>query len=422
MVERYPTDLSHFTIQAGDIGCLQTLSCIPVMAGDSIELQLEGAWRLSPLRRQLVVDCKIDIFGFYVPFRHIYDAEWVDFIKAGPAEAETFTGVALANTNAYLGAPAYNGETIPLWRPASYNRIWNRYFRSPTDDGSRLKADNAVFTDRRAISGENCGPLPVPWSTGVKEGVDPTLREVDTSGDVFDIVDLKRIQQTYRRAVDEEYFGQRYNDLLGVLFGSRVNIDADERPLLVEHSSFWLSGVDVNGTGDGNLGQYAGKAAGIGRFGFRRKFFPEHGSLWIMCLPRFPTIHVYERPYLLTVTNPTYLEIGGDSELISAEPPREYDSSEFFYGGGANALGTMPYGQHYRYHPSLVHPAFQAVDGFSFNDTAPTTMDQAWYVQAADYDECFSSTTLNHWQCQLAISCNAMRTVPPARRSLYAGA
>lgn len=421
MPKRYDHNLGHFQFGVGDIGKLQTLTCINVVAGDSISIDLEGVWRLAALRRNLVVDCRIDLFCFYVPHRHVYGDDWVDFIKLGSKEAITFAGVGpIAQRTSYLGSEIVAADTIPLWRTAAYNRIWNRYFRSPTDTNER--ADTYVSTSNlEAISGFRCGHLPTPWSTGVIAGVPSTDRDVSTVGDTFDIVDLNRIKKVYQTEVDREYFGQRYNDLLNTTFGSTVNIDADERPELCAHTKWWLSGYDIDGTGDASLGTYSGKSAGVGRINMKRKYFAEHGSLWVMALARFPTIHTNERPFLHTVVNPTYLQISGDPDLVGAEPPEDIVANEYFYSSSASVLGVGPYGQHYRYHPSIVHRLYEALDGYTFLDQQIDTIDEAHYVSDTEYDEVFQSLALRHWQSQLRIDVQAMRVVPPARRSLYAG-
>src|SRR4249919_4377623 len=77
--ERMPHDLSHLGFLAGQIGRLITISTTPVIAGDSFEMDAVGALRLSPLRRGLALDFTVDIFTFYVPYRHVYGEQWIMF-------------------------------------------------------------------------------------------------------------------------------------------------------------------------------------------------------------------------------------------------------------------------------------------------------------------------------------------------------
>src|SRR2546427_11885439 len=81
--ERMPHDLSHLGFLAGQIGRLITISTTPVIAGDSFEMDADGALRLSPLRRGLDIDSTVDIFIFYVRHRHVYDEQWIKFMKDG---------------------------------------------------------------------------------------------------------------------------------------------------------------------------------------------------------------------------------------------------------------------------------------------------------------------------------------------------
>src|SRR5438093_512313 len=90
--ERMPHDLSHLGFLAGQIGRLITISTTPVIAGDSFEMDAVGALRLSPLRRGLAIDSTVDIFTFYVPHRHVYGEQWIQFMKDG-VNASTLTTV-----------------------------------------------------------------------------------------------------------------------------------------------------------------------------------------------------------------------------------------------------------------------------------------------------------------------------------------
>src|SRR5437879_13487849 len=79
--ERMPHDLSHLGFLAGQIGRLITISSIPVIAGDSFEMDAVGALRLSPLRRGLAVDSPVDIFTFYVPHSLVYGERGTELLK-----------------------------------------------------------------------------------------------------------------------------------------------------------------------------------------------------------------------------------------------------------------------------------------------------------------------------------------------------
>src|SRR5262245_65979957 len=79
--ERMPHDLSDLGFLAVQIGRLITTSTTPVIAGDSFEMDAVGGLRLSPLRRGLVIGSTVDIFSFYVPYRHVYGEYWFKLMK-----------------------------------------------------------------------------------------------------------------------------------------------------------------------------------------------------------------------------------------------------------------------------------------------------------------------------------------------------
>jgi len=416
-------DLSHFSFQCGDIGRLQTLSCIPVVAGDSLSIDLQGVFRLSPLRRNLTVDCIIDLFAFYVPFRHIYGQNWIDFIKQGTDEAITFSTVTISSPNAigYFGAPKQSG-TVPLWLTASYNRIWNRYFRVPSDTTSIL-ADTALISGQNGKDfGELCARPKVIWSTGIESTLDTSDHEIDVSGSVMDILDLARLKARYRSEQTRDWFATRYNDLLKNVFGSGVNTDADERPTLIMRKTQYMSGYDVDGTDDASLGSYSGKAASVASMRVPRRFCPEHGTIWVMALLRFPTIHEDEIGYLHQVSQPTYLEIAGDPQLMSMEEPAEYDVNQFFTSSSSQDLGHMPYGQWWRYQPSLVHNKYDSLNGFAFINNIPSSINEARYIKNAEYVNSFQTEQLGQWQSSCRIDVKKQTVVPGALKSVFAGA
>src|SRR5260221_14115300 len=101
--ERMPHDLSHLGFLAGQIGRLIPLSTTPVLAGDSFELDAVGALRLSPLRRGLAVDSTVDLFTFYVPHRHVFGEQWLQFMKDGGHA----TPRPPVNTTRYIDQPAF---------------------------------------------------------------------------------------------------------------------------------------------------------------------------------------------------------------------------------------------------------------------------------------------------------------------------
>lgn len=421
-MERGVYDLSHFNFSVGEIGRLQTLACIPVVAGDSFDLRYDAIFRLSTLRRNLTVDVSLDKFIFYVPHRHVYGQDWIDFILQGIDETVTFPTVDLLTQRLeYLGYPELNG-VIPKWLITGYNQIWDRYFRVPTDTTNVLGDTDISGTARQDMYGRHCARPKRWWTTGIDATTVAADREVSTAGNVMDILDLDQVKGRYKTEQLRDFFGQRYDDLLRSSFGSGVNVDADERPTLIMRKSAFMSGYDVDGTADATLGQYSGKAAAQCEMVMPRRFFPEHGTLWVMALLRFPTIHERELHYLVKKSQPTYKEISGDYDIWEREPPFALEIQDVFRNNSSSTqIGTVPYGQWYREHPHTVHATLANQQGFTFLATAPTTIDQVRYTQEGEYDGDFQSLQFAHWQSQGAFTIRALRPIPGPLRSVFAG-
>ena len=418
-------DLSHFTIQLGKIGRLQTLSRIPVIAGDSIRLQAAGVWKMSPLRRDLILDSKVDLFAFFVPHRHIYGDRWLDFIRQGNDESQTFpvhsTG---ARANPFLACNERG--VLPMWIPAGYNRIWNRYFRPPTDD-SAIRADDRLpnsFLSDDNLFGIKCGWLPRLFTATVDDETGTSDETVDLDGSRLSLLKLAQAKAHLRTEREREFFSQRYIDVMDHTWGTTVNIDADQRPGLCWRSSFWLSGYDIDGTAGDSLGQYSGKSMALGGMRMPSKFFNEHGCLWIMALVRFPTIFAEEKHYLDGKANFSYKELAADPEILRNEPPMTINANDFFEPGGDNNVGKRAYGDWYREHQSFVHRRFDSLHGFPFSSIFDSgiTKDDLRFVDSEHYDEIFQTTQQGHYRAQLRMDVMAKRYVPKPQASIFAGA
>ncbi len=426
-MQRELIDLSHYSFQCGEIGRLQTQAVIPVVAGDSFSVNLEGVFRLSPLRRNLTLDCMVDCFALYVPHRHIYGSDWTDFILQGIDETVTFTpGPSPAgNFPSYLGVPlgGFGAGTIPLWYTNGYNNIWNRYFRDPSDTGGFHDATYLEPTANGRLYGSNCCYPKTIWSAGINPAGAPDASDKDVPAvTTMDILDLAQIQGRYKSELQRQYFGQRYTDMMKEGWGTGVNIDADQRPELCYRKTEWLSGYDVDGTDDASLGSFSGKSASIIQMNMPRKFFKENGTFWIMSLLRFPAVHERETHYLTKRNNPTYKEWAGDPTIMEQEAPQNLSVSDLFgLSSSGTTLGLSPFGQYYRTHPNLVHPQYTTVQGFPFLKTIPTTWVESTYYSTAEYATTFQTSQLGNWQSQSRISVSALRNIITAKTSIFAG-
>lgn len=445
-------DFTHQLHSAGHIGRLQTLSVIPVVAGESLEFDIAGIVRLSPTRQYFVAECQVEFWGFHVPHRHVYGEDWREFIQKGVDEgaAVTFTGVPIdadSRVAPYLRANV-TGSELPLWLVYGYNFIFQRYFAVPNTErnGADGQADFTELdyfpngTDQEAEHHRLYGKLMArpnhilnggtPYSGGLTAaGYDLDLdtgvggdTEV-TAGATFDIRTLAEVKSRYKSEVETTYFSAFYSDLMPRRWGTNVTTDADQRPELLFHETRMLSGKDVNGTADGNLGDIIGKGMDWVNFQMPRKAFNEHGAVWIMCAFRYPLVHCDEIHPLMKTVDPDYDLISGDPDRYASLAPIPFDPHSWLCQGNPYTPTLdirEAYGQHYRWQPNQVHPIFREVEGFPFtkadNNDDPYRF---YYYQDLEYQDTFQETHVAQWQCHLLAEGTKYTPIPAPLASAF---
>ncbi len=430
MPSRNKFDLSHFVFTAGKIGRLQTLSVIPTLPGDSISININANTRLAGLRRSLITDAAMDIFAFYIPHRHIYpgrgeDNLWLKMIREGVTTTVTLPSISLLDDWACLGQRTISG-TLPLWRVAGYDRIYNRYFKHPTDADRALIAAMIPADQRRF--GLNCCHDKLVWTTGL----DPARSKSKGhqiydapahtgGGSTIDLFDIKEQATIFNNLTQRDFYSTRYRDIIQSVYGSDINHDVEEIPVLLGRNRSWLMGFDIDGTADGNFGQTASKAFGNTGINIRRWFSPEHGAIWLMALTRFPTIHTSEQHFLNSQPQPDYLTATADARIASTQPPREMHVKEIFCATDSNVnLGIQPYGQWWRMHPNNVHELYDDLNGFPILERLPQNVTESHYINPDDYDLVFQSPNMmGHWTSNMHVNCSVLRQFPDAQTNLF---
>lgn len=394
---------------------------IPVVAGDSFEAQITSVINMSPLRRQLTIDARFDIFGFFVNHRHIYGDDWNSLVEGGYDESTTLTGQALSNTCYFYGSGHDFSGTVPKWIPWGYNRIWNRWFRVPNDTGSELADTYTPTGDDECRYGYKTAYLP-SYLTGSDTQPASADYEYTLTASNLSLIDLEKLKARYKTELDRAWFTERYSEILKRNFtGSLINADAEQRPELCYRKTLWLSGHDVSGTDEGSLGAHVGRSQGVVQANMPRKFFKEHGTFWILCTLRYPTIVPEHTHYLATKADPSYNEISGDPRIFASEPPFGLEAQDINSNSAdASVITYMPYGQWYRTHPSHVHKDLEDLKGFPFITDAQILNDEN-YIESSDYDSAFANLAMGHYQVYSKCAVMAQRVVPPAISSIYAG-
>lgn len=464
-MKRHPYSMPSYAFVPMRIGQLMCLQQCPVLAADSVSLDLGFIIRMSPLRRQLTLDAKLSVCAFWIPDRHFgtpgKDAngndlnEYVNFLRQGVDEDITLPTINFTDQGnpplGYLGYPAQSNTVFAKPYYSGINRIWNRYFRKPSDrigkgsiegqpPGYGEWPDNLHI--RQHFTGilttqnlEKYGP-PITWKPNhLTAGMDTSLEaadyEVDIMNGKLDIRELNKQMARYGSEQGREYFvasDDRYKDILNFIAGSGngVNIDADERPELIMHEEYSVGGHDVEGTGDTSLGDITGRGIFQGAFSMPKKFFREPGTIYVMAYLRYPQLVRLENHYLQANPQPSYKEKVGDPRIISEEPPTEYNLRDYSYFdiGSNPSLGEHPYGQHLRCMPTAnIHIDYGILQGFPFLElTQLGNYKLLHYINSAAYDSVFDTTQLQHANINAKLGWHIDRLVPPGTSSIFAGA
>lgn len=431
---RIPHDLSHFSFSAGTIGGLKTIGWHPVLLGDGFETDLVGAMRLAPLRRGLAVDCKTEVFSFYVPYRMIYGLDvWKQFIRAADGTGDvpvpvlpSFPGQpgdGFEDQAAFLATLPASDGSVPLWLYKAYEMCFNNYFKHPQANDHNFGRLDEIPVDIR-LNGFQCAHLPCIWSATSTHN-----SSNDAHDDEFppeSAISLQGLNAAYGRMHMEQeraYFAQRYRDLMQG-FGGYANPDAEYRPTLLMHSEFWASGYDVNGTDQTSLGSFSGRVQQSFKHTVPRYYVPEHGVIIHLMLNRFPPTSSDERHYLVTHSSPTYTDFAGDPAIVGNYGSVSVALDDLMRNG--DGFIQLPHSQWYRTHPSYVDFHYHDLEGFPFlkadlTGAGPSGTEQQ-NINPLFYDQVFQTTQLGHWNAQMKFNTTVMRRLPTARESLLTSA
>lgn len=419
---RQPVDLSRFIFNAGRMGCLKVIDTVLVQPGDGFECDMVGSFRLSPLRRGLALDTKLDIFSFYVPMRYLTEGvDFTEFVNQGPNSAlllpSRFVGTDPADAN-YLGVHSNAQGLVPGYLHQAYWRIYNNFFKNPTEGDIPLDPTTWAAVTRE--TGYPCAHLKNYWTAPLSgDYLNSIAVETDPTTGVLDVYDFAQSSAHLHRIQERAMYAHRYRDFIDSL-GGDAPIDTDQRPELIHRTELWCSGYDVNGTDSTSMGQFSGRTQQTFNHKVNRYFCREHGVVMTVAVPRFPPVHELALGYTVgraaaldyeaIVHDPVIAGVGGFSTVSIAE---------MFRGGDPNTPYEMAFQQHMRVaEPDHVDERYTELEGFPFLSTVPGNSSQAVIIQPDDYDSMFQSDQLFHWNMQIKTNVEVQRYLVTTRDSL----
>jgi len=409
----------------GVTGRLMGLKSIMVTAGDSIAGTLNGIYKLSPLRRSLPFTPKLTICAFFTPHRHIMP-EIVDMINEGYDTAITFDTLSIV-ASGFVDCTGFGPlrGTVPSFCLIPYIRVYNQYVRDPSDTASIYDDDYLTDADSSFREfGLECCHLPTFWSVG-------RVAQVTTTDYRFALVDTDKIdllvQAQTKAKLGTERFREfesptdRYRDTMANMFGTHINVDADQRPTMIFCKDVVLQAYDVDGTDQATIGNYSGRGGVNDVCGWPMRQFEEHGTLTIFSILRFEPVQPNETHFLVKNT-PTYKTLIGDSKVLETEAPYSLRETDFILGStDTTTLGLIPYGDWLRQEPPSINRRIFDQQGWPFIKSSLNNFDTSHYVKKHDYDPIFQSLQLLHYQIYGQLKLDVRSLVIPGEASIYAG-
>ncbi len=401
-MKRSAYSMMHQVATCSQLGRLCPTMIQEVSPGDTWSGKTGILVRLSPLKRALLIDIHVDQFAFYIPHRLVM-ADWEDFIAAGPDDTPAFSipTVSLANPvntlECLFMAPPNSGQTAVNYsalRLFAYNLVFNEYFRDDSDTPALPTAHPGIF-------GKQINYKKQYW-TELSDvlGFSQADQFVDSnagSGDQVSATEILRAIQRQKVAMKRATYGTRYVDILRS-YGINVNYQMLQRPELVGLSRGSINITDVVASDGANLGDLAGHGISGNRLQFKRKTFPEHGTLmsFVTLRPIYADPRVNEWFDLPRTYDSFY-----DPGLVPLPPvavqkqdvqPNMDDATR------ADILGFQPWGEQYRKSLSRVHVLLQDWTGAPELNGADFSSAGLRNFSSAVYDTIFSSTSFGHYQ------------------------
>lgn len=434
---RMPIDMTHYNINCGKIGRAQTILRMNVIAGDSIEGEINAFIRVNTLRRPMIIDNRLDLHMFYVPHRYVYGEKWKKFILAGFNTRGGGTEILLDTIQYDINnEPQFlswhsngNGVTLPLHIQATYIAIWNRFYRNQLLQSkiNELVKYNPKNEDERRY-GFLCNNLKTLYSTVLPSKLNVQNERVGTDGtssnDEITISNIYRAKITKLDQAKKTYKGdQRYDQIMNDSFNTNISEDAVERPHMLAKNTVWMNSGEVDGTGNENFGEQRGKSSNSITCKLPRRRFNEHGTILGILLARSPEVYEHNIE-TLDAMKQNYENISCDPLLDKAEIIEFYEKYIDSNSKSNKILGYMPANQQHRTKQNFINPEFSETDTgypirkYNNKGTNKEIINNMSLFAKSTYDKVFTTTQLGHYRLTALNKFRVLREIGSVEQSL----
>ena len=411
---RSPIRTSWRTHQALKVGRLQTIGRLNVLPGDSLTIQADVKTVFAKLRRNAGISLVKETFGFYVPWRWSYGDSLITAATSGWTTATTWATTQTLTQAEDCTWMMAHGQTIPKHLVEDYAAVIEHYFKEPHQ--AAITSANVISDEEDQLYGYRCWQLKDHWETSLNWADSHDQQQIPDAS--INALDMPQYMSLGRDNQLRQWDAVRKEDIYKATYGGRFNPEALKIPshLHYEKLPVKLSATDMEPLEQTQLAS----ATGGGRITIPRRYYPEHGTVYLFCLVRVKPSYWHAKDYLDNTAHFGNMKKAFGHQTGNVEAPLEIKAADLFADGAANtSMGYTPwYGWLHR-RPDWWSPVIRENDeGWPARDTPDT---KGYMHRHPRYDDIWTSNQFGHGLIHTGLTISGHRPVSSGRSSIMGG-
>lgn len=334
-MQRNKYNMHHQWIASNQIGHLTPMFIQEVTPGDTWSGRSTGVFRMAPLDLPTYMSLSIFVHYFFVPHRLVWD-EFEEVVTGSdtttpwptlPSNVGTSTNWEKFGVQSHIVNNSLQLNALPV---RAYNKIYNDHFRNnSTTVESSL---NNMSTHRVNFpSSDYFGGI----TSEIQQG---SVETIDSSGSTIPVTEIRDAFNRQRFKERRSQYGERFRDYLL----SDFNVQCpDSRLDRSEHcasgkTTMGISEVVTTATStEAETGSYRGHGITGLTVNFKKRYFPEHGTLMGVCYcrPRLQIKRTVPKHWLIGSKEDLYVpSLSSDTQVTVSSLEVDASKAPFNYG------------------------------------------------------------------------------------------
>ena len=391
---------NHQTLKVGRLLCVDHIQTLP---GDSLDITASTDIEFATLVRRMTTPMQLEMFGFWAPLRWSYP----NFLEAALGEWGNSTSWILTED-----APVDNGRgfqalrhqlhTVPRHLVQDYAAIIDHNFKEKHQPEINK---NNVLTDEadqeygwRAYQPTGVWPIPTGWTDAYgTQGIGASNTPV---------IQLSQIIQQGKEDQQRAWNAVRPEERYRAIYEGKLDKEVEEEPVFLGNTNGKVGGPTqtMDPLENTKLQQLMGKAS----IRFPRKFYEEHGTLYILLLARWRPSYRHAIPLL---DQPAILgnnKLGLGHPLGANERPREMQLGELFADtASSTSTGFIKHNDWWKRQPDHWSPAYYTEDTGWIPRATPSSKAELW--RHPEYEDIWATPQYAHGKVHTKIRIDGAR-------------